>query len=334
MLSIAAGVSAAAAGAYFNDSLKIAGIVCVVAVAAVEVSRAWRYKQPSAKKSVAIDVPLLSRRSLVFLPASAVLFFVLALVPIPTVEAAILDRKLKQAAKEGRPPYSEVKKLLLFALSNGIVVHSTTLDTTRRTITAAYLALPEKEQRETGVTLAQIAAYDVYARTHVALSVPVSAVLLTSVKGYYIGESLQTQYQNMIGLGEYRTGLIAGFDYAPEAPAVLIYRSEQVRDAIAGYFFAKRPLQRSLANAPAFALIEAGTDHGKVAVIDVVVSNLSQTLDAIVWVNVIFDHCHISYHGGQLLLKDVIFKECEFEGGDVLNRISRFGENPVTLNVP
>jgi len=130
MLSVAAGIVAAAVAMLFDDSFKTAGIVCTVVVGVTEIMRAWRYVQPSEKKRLAMDVPLLSRRSIVFLPVWAFLFLVFAICPTPRIEAAVIEGRLKRDASDPSDSENikETKMILAEARAENIKISPAVLE--------------------------------------------------------------------------------------------------------------------------------------------------------------------------------------------------------------
>lgn len=85
--------------------------------------------------------------------------------------------------------------------------------------------------------------------------------------------------------------------------------------------------------------IQRDNSSSKLAVFEVTVSNLKQALDGIIWAEVIFDHCEITYNGAPILLKNVSFKDCHFSAGNVLAQsvietIRSYGDHPITLTFP
>jgi hypothetical protein len=95
LLSIAAGIIAAGIATTFLASLKVQCVICVAVVGVVEISRARLYVQPSLKEQrVALNSRGLSRRSLVLLPVSAVVFLILA--ALPSIAEAEVNRRLRR----------------------------------------------------------------------------------------------------------------------------------------------------------------------------------------------------------------------------------------------
>jgi hypothetical protein len=326
VISIAVGVACAAVATFLELPDKMVAFICGAVTIGTEIISATAYTRRYPSKSS--ESPFLIRRYLLRLAVSLPLFVV-----APVVQAGIVDRKLLKAMQEG-PPYNKAKRLLIFGLRNGIVVHVATLDVTRQTVTQAYLSLPDEEREKTGTTLAQILAYELYIQTQIKLTVGIVAVFIPR-GSFLIGNSLKMQYVTTVGEDKNRADIMVAFDKTPQNPAVLVYekRADPPLDAILAHLSVKRP-GWSLDNAPALVLMEA--DHQKVAVMDVLVSNLSQTLDSIIWADVVFDHCRILYHGGPLLLKNVLFNDCEFEDSAhnaVLDKIRRYDGSPVTLTI-
>lgn len=332
LISIAAGVGCAGlAATVWGLPDKTVAFICGAVTIGTEITRALTYTRKYTSNYS--ESPLLLRRYLIRLAVSLPVFLA-----VPALQAGFVDRKLLKAIQEG-PPYNKAKRLLIFGLRNGIAVHITTLDITQETVSQAYMSLPEKEREEAGATLAQILVYELYVKTNVRLAVGIGVVFIPGDQSgggtFRIENSVRSPYVAMVGQDKNHAGLEVDFDNTPKTPAVLIYSNTvgggPHPDAILADLSVKRPLERNLANAPAFVLTEAS--HQKVAIMDVVVSNLSQALDTIIWVDVTFDRCRISYDGGPLLLKNVIFNDCEFESSPVLDKIRSHGGNPVTLDI-
>ena len=125
LVSVVSGAAAGMVSEWMGSSFKLAATICILLIGAIEITRAWRYVQPPEKKKLAMDVPLLTRRSLVFLPVSAVLFLVFALLPTPVIEAAVITRRLKDTADNPTDPRSikEAKQILVRAENSNIKLH-------------------------------------------------------------------------------------------------------------------------------------------------------------------------------------------------------------------
>jgi hypothetical protein len=100
LLSVIVGIAASAVAAQFDVPPRTVGIVCVMAVGIVEVARAQRYVQPRERKRITVDSPSAIRRSLILAPVSVLIFVAVSLLPIPRIEAAIIERKLKENADD------------------------------------------------------------------------------------------------------------------------------------------------------------------------------------------------------------------------------------------
>jgi hypothetical protein len=94
LLSVAAGIIAAAIATLFYDSLKVQCLICVAVVGVVEISRARLYVQPSRKEMRAATSPALSRRSVVWLTVSAALFLIFG--ALPSIAVAEVNRRLRR----------------------------------------------------------------------------------------------------------------------------------------------------------------------------------------------------------------------------------------------
>jgi hypothetical protein len=105
LLSVAAGAVIGMFLEWVGVPSKIAAVCCVVTVGAIEVARAWRYVQPATKKQIiTADSILHVRRSLILAPVSILLFVAMSFLPVSRIEAAVIERKLKDDAKD---PFDE-----------------------------------------------------------------------------------------------------------------------------------------------------------------------------------------------------------------------------------
>ncbi|HXM09656.1 MAG TPA: hypothetical protein VN946_06895, partial [Terriglobales bacterium] len=91
---------------------------------------AWRYVQPAERRGVAAGFPSptlksATRRSLIFVPVSLLLFLIMSLLPTSNIEAAVIERSLRENADDPSDPQNirEVKKTLIRAEASNIKVN-------------------------------------------------------------------------------------------------------------------------------------------------------------------------------------------------------------------
>ena len=124
LLSVVVGAAIGMVSEWLDAPLKIAVALCLLTIGAIEILRAWQYAQPAEKKRGTVDQSP-TRRSLLLVPLTAVLFIVLAFFPTSHVEAAVVERKLKRSAADPSDPENiqEVKRVLAQAEAAKIFTH-------------------------------------------------------------------------------------------------------------------------------------------------------------------------------------------------------------------
>jgi hypothetical protein len=116
-LAVAIGAGTGMLSESLGSSPTLAAALCVSVIGIVEIVRASRYVQPKKLRHVALDLPSTARRSLILVPVSVLLFMVLAFLPVPRIEAAVIERKLKENAEHPYDSQSmrEASRTLLHA---------------------------------------------------------------------------------------------------------------------------------------------------------------------------------------------------------------------------
>lgn len=98
LVSVTAGAGTGMLLEWAGAPSKIPAICSVLIIGAIEVVRAWRYVQPAERTQFAADAPSATRRSLILAPVSALVFMIVALLPVPRIEAAVVERRLRDDA--------------------------------------------------------------------------------------------------------------------------------------------------------------------------------------------------------------------------------------------
>jgi hypothetical protein len=335
LTAVATGAIVAMVAQALGASSNVAFLACALATGAVQTIRAFLYKQVLRKRSRSVASFSPIRRSLVRGALAALGIFVLSLLRIPRIEAAILDRKLQQATS-GSPPYEKANQLVKYAITDNIPINPKTLDTAKRQVTRDYASLTPALQESVKVTFGQLVVYEVYALTGVSLNIPVVLILLPHT--YTMHASVFARSVAVVGEDAERSVVDVDFDYDPRLPAVYVFdprRPAPSGDALVAHLAVGRQ-RENVFNPP--ALLAVQDKMQRIVVFDVRVSNLSQTLDDVFWVNVTFDRCRIAYQGGRFRMKSVTFIQCEFstdndQARSVLTYIEQHQGEPLTLAI-
>jgi hypothetical protein len=131
LLSVVAGAAVGMFSEWLNTPRVTSVSLCVLVIGAIEIGRAWRYVQPTEKKKrVDADLPSTIRRTLILTPVALLLFFVVAFLPVPRLEAAIIERKLKKNAEHPYNPQSmkETSHTLIHAEVENINLRPTVVE--------------------------------------------------------------------------------------------------------------------------------------------------------------------------------------------------------------
>lgn len=103
LLSVLVAGAAAFVTAQFDASLRTVAIVCIIAVTGVEVSRAWFYVRPAAKRGIRSSSHY-ERFSLVFAALFLLAIGLSVLFPTSRIEAAVSEHTLRQNAANPTDP--------------------------------------------------------------------------------------------------------------------------------------------------------------------------------------------------------------------------------------
>jgi hypothetical protein len=122
MLSVLAGIGVGIVLEQSGVALKSAAIGTILVIGAVEVTRAWRYVQPADKTQSAPDLQSRTRRSLILAPLAALLFLVVSFLPVPRIEAAVLERRIKDSSDDPFDPQNmkEAEQALIHAEASNV----------------------------------------------------------------------------------------------------------------------------------------------------------------------------------------------------------------------
>lgn len=132
LLSVVAGTAVGMFSEWLNTPRMTSVGLCVLVIGAIEIGRGWRYVQPTEKKRVAADLPSTIRRTLILTPVAVMLFLVVALLPVPELEAAVIERKLKENAEHPYDPESmkDTSRTLIHAEVANINLRPTVVEST------------------------------------------------------------------------------------------------------------------------------------------------------------------------------------------------------------
>jgi hypothetical protein len=105
ILSILMGAVAGIVSEVAGMPSKGAAVICLSVVGIVEITSAFLYVLPiEQKRRKSLEPESFGRRSLIFAPISALLFLLLTLLPTPKIEAAVIERRLKNNANDPDDP--------------------------------------------------------------------------------------------------------------------------------------------------------------------------------------------------------------------------------------
>jgi hypothetical protein len=212
-IAIAVGAGSGMFSEWLGAPLKLAAVVCILVIGAVEIARAWQYAQPAKRKRIVdADLPSASRRSLILAPVSTFLFIIVEFLPVPKIEAAVMDRRL-QKATGGNPPYDKVDKLVTSAIHNEIPASPKSIDAAKHQVAQALTTdvAPAARESATG-TLARLEGYKVFSQNLIARK-PQSYVNIQNAVAY---RTLEPPYPHAWVLGIGATEEVA--------KATLVYR--------------------------------------------------------------------------------------------------------------
>jgi hypothetical protein len=273
LLSVLGGAGVGMILEWMGAPLNVAATICFLLIGAIETTRAWRYAQPSRKKRQAIDPPLPTRRSLVLLPVSAVVFLVVAFIPL--AEAAVLGRRLEQSATNPDDPrnINAAKQVLAYA-------------------TAANVRLPRKTVEDTGKTFMEAAQHD--------SGVWKGALAFVDYRSFLNAQMAPSTPDLVSGNNpEFMVEINAVLN-APGARLLTAYpKNSEMLPGSQSALFLEIGLEGKVVRAP------------KELVVDGTGSNIF--LDGFHLRNVTVRGAKITYKGGPLILENVYFLNCTFD---------------------
>ena len=352
LISIVAGICVGTLLEASGATFKVAAISCILVIAAVEMARARLYTKPFEEESRALDLSSPTRRSFLLVPVSAALFIFFALIPTPRIEAAVLERRLRKLTGEVPLPFEKVDALINLAIQNNIHISEKTIAAAKHQVLrvaakeSSYgnVTLPNAAPNAASATLGNLEAYTVHEVA--AVSLRLSGVVLLAASTYVLHGPIYAP-SSVSQVGESREGVVLDVEFQPTdvpfnrmktIPAVINYLPPKMEsDALIAR---QTAIGRSvtLSDAPEFVHNAAEDQSHKLVVLQVTISSLRQTLDGLIWIGVVFDHCFITYQGGPIQLDGVTFRACEFSPpssqaeSKALDYIKSQEGNPVTLN--
>jgi hypothetical protein len=144
-MSVTIGTAAGAVAIQFDLSPKAVGIICIAAAGLVEIVRAWGYKQPDERKEKNLKSVFRLRRSLILAPVSAMLFVAFAFLPVPKIEAAVIERKLRESADDPLQQQNirDTTRALIHAETSDIKLHPSVVESTGKKFIEASKKSPD-----------------------------------------------------------------------------------------------------------------------------------------------------------------------------------------------
>jgi hypothetical protein len=342
LLSVAAGTAVGMLLEGLGAPLEVSVGLCGLAVGTIEIMRAWRYAQPLERRRpvAAVELPSKLRRSLIreLVPA-ALLLLMAAFTPIPNIEAAVIGRRLRRLTDETSPPFDKIKALLESALQNDIPISVRSIDAAQYKVlrvAAQDTSSPSQPVTTQATnTFAQLEAYRLYSVAGMRMQIYVS--ILMPAAPFICYAPIYAHFASMLGSSRTASVFDVRFNRTEISAAALNYTYDpRVSDDILVANMTATGQSLALAEAPEFIRKAEGDDSRKVAISNVTISNLNQTLDGYLWVEVEFDNCVVTYRGGPIYLDRVLFRNCEFSvpnqaDANVAENIKAQGTNAVTL---
>jgi len=307
--------------------------VCLLVVAVIELAGAFSYgRVRKDNRRTAMVLPI--RRYIVRAAVPAIGILVLSLLRIPNIEAAVVNRRLREITGEDPFPFEKVDELVNFAIQNRIPIPEKSIAAAQQRVLAA--AGPSQSPfvpSPASKTFARLEAYTLYNVTDVRLHLSGAVLLQDRVFQFYA-----PVYEGSISVvGESRTTSIIDvkFQRTEEMAAALYFAPGMQSDALVARLGATGRV--APAEAPEFIRKAQQTSAYNVVALELNISNLRQTLDGFIWIDVVFDRCLIAYQGGAIHLQRVSFLNCEFsasdqEGEKLMDYIKSSGSAPVTFN--
>jgi len=351
LISIVAGSCVGTLLEASGATFKIAAISCILVIAAVEMTRARLYTKPFEKKSRALDLSSPTRRSLLLVPVAAALFVFFALIPTPRIEAAVLERRLRELTGEDPLPFEKMDALINLAIQNNIPISEKTIAAAKHQVlrvaakesSHGNVTSPDAAPNAASATLGNLESYTVHEVA--AVSLRLSNVVVLAAGAYALHAPVNVK-RSSSQVGESREGVVLDVEFSINVPpfnqmktipAVIRYLSPKMESdvLIARQTATGRSL--TLSDAPEFVHNAAENQSHSLVVLQVTISSLRQTLDSLIWIDVLFDRCFITYQGGTIQLDGVTFLACEFSPpsseaeAKVLDYIKSQEGKPVTL---
>ncbi|HEY6765854.1 MAG TPA: hypothetical protein VI386_13875 [Candidatus Sulfotelmatobacter sp.] len=340
VISVMAGAFVGTIAELYGASHKHAFMICFFMVAFIEFV-AWPlgYTKISPVASGSEGLPI--RRYVIRAALSSAAILFLALLRIPNIEAAYLGRKLLEMTNKDIPQPEKINALLDSAIENGIPIRDSGIEAAKRQmlrIATAANSKPGAPSRSPAAdTVGHLEAYTLYEAAGVRLRLS-SSVLFFPASVLSLDAPVFAQDLSSIGADPNATIINVRFKCTREMAAALNYGPNMQSDALIGRLTATGR-NVTFPDAPEFVRkLPLSAPHA-VAVVEITISDLRQTLDGIIWVNVVFERCSIAYQGGSLHIDRVIFRNCEFFASDnagkqVLNALSLQDGRRVTLYRP
>jgi hypothetical protein len=307
--------------------------VCLLVVAVIELAGAFSYgRVRKDNRRAAMVLPI--RRYLLRAAVPAIGILVLSLLRIPNIEAAVVNRRLREITGEDPFPFEKVDELVNFAIQNRIPIPEKSIAAAQqRVLAAAGPAQSPFVPSPASKTFSRLQAYTLYNVADVRLHLSGAILLPSRVFQFYapvfessisvVGESRST---SIIDVRFRRTAdMAAALDFAPGMQSdALVARLGATGKGLAP------------AETPEFIRRAQETSAYNVVALELNISNLHQTLDGFIWIDVAFDRCLIAYRGGAIHLQGVRFLNCEFsasdhEGEKLMDYIKSSGSAPVTF---
>lgn len=169
-LSVIAGIAVGAVATQFDVPPIDVGIASIVVVRIVEVVRAWKYVQPHTQRVREDSPPFRIRRSLILAPASFLIFLAISLLPVPRIEAAVIECKLKDNAEDPLDPQNirDTQKTLIHAEVSKVNVRPTALQEAGNKFLSA--AMEDPSNRDAWNTVIAFINYKSFLNTSLSIN--------------------------------------------------------------------------------------------------------------------------------------------------------------------
>jgi hypothetical protein len=275
-MAIAMGAGTGMLSESLGASVTLSAVLCVSAIGIVEITRAWRYVQPAGERRAALDLPSATRRSLILVPVSALFLFILTLVPVSKVEAAVIERRLKESADNPFNPQNanDAEKTLIHAETSNIKLRPNVVEKTGKKFLDAAETESDPRAWDTALSFLDYRSF---------LNTDAQPILR------------DPQDDEPIFHTYYYDKWVEGTEHTPMRVFGKVPLAQSARLNLIG-----RNFQAGRTFGNAFLLIE-GTG-----------GNDSVYIDGMDMKNILIRHANIFYEGGPVIMENICFVNCAF----------------------